>query len=60
MRLSLSFAIVIVATLLVFDLTYASNVTNGEKLEEASSLGELKLNYLNNETEKGWQDMGEC
>jgi hypothetical protein len=56
MKLSLSSATVVIATLFVVDFTSA---TNGEKLQETSSLSEPKPNYLNNETEHGEQEMGE-
>jgi hypothetical protein len=59
MKLSLSSATVVIATLFVVDFTSATNGTI-EKLQETSSLSEPKPNYLNNETEHGWQEMGEC
>jgi hypothetical protein len=59
MRFSLSSATVIVATLLVVDSTSASNVSNGEHHQEASSFEILFLN-ITNETETGWQEMGKC
>lgn len=62
MRYSLTLATVIITTLIVVDLASALNETDGnndDKLQEATSLSEIKANYLQNETEKGSQEIGE-
>lgn len=63
MRFSLALKTVIIATLLVGELASASLEIDGQsdKLQEASSLSGIQTKDLQNETEKGWQEIGgEC
>lgn len=50
----------IIAAFLIVDVAFALNEdgNNSETLKEVSSLSRSETNYLQNETETGWEDSG--
>lgn len=61
MKFSLKLSTVIVATLLIFDVVFALNEggNHSAKYQGTTSLNSSETNYLQNETETGWEENGE-
>jgi hypothetical protein len=59
MNLSLKTIIVIAASLLIIDAIEITNANQEKTFHSVSSLNESGTNYLQNETDVGWEENGE-